>query len=122
MYAIRSYYEIPPEMVTTIAGIEEVSRFADTVAAQVNVAITDKQKLFRITSYNVCYTKLLRIIDDQLAFLGGLNVGDEYSGYGESPERWRDCGIHLAGPVVQELQRLRITSYNVCYTKLLRPA
>ncbi len=37
--------KIPPEMVTTIAGIEEVSRFADTVAAQVNVAITDKQKL-----------------------------------------------------------------------------
>jgi len=48
----------------------------------------------------------IAIIDDQLAFLGGLNVGDEYSGYGESPERWRDCGIHLAGPVVQELQRL----------------
>lgn len=48
----------------------------------------------------------IAIIDEQLAFLGGLNVGDEYSGYGESAERWRDCGMHLAGPVVHELQRL----------------
>jgi len=48
----------------------------------------------------------IAIIDGQRAFLGGLNVGDEYSGYGESFERWRDCGIHLSGPVVHELQQL----------------
>ncbi len=48
----------------------------------------------------------IAIVDAQLAFLGGLNIGDEYSGYGESPDRWRDCGMHLNGPVVQELQSL----------------
>ena len=37
--------KIPPEMVTAIAGIEDVSRFADTIAAQVNVSIADKQKI-----------------------------------------------------------------------------
>ena len=42
---------------------------------------------FRITSYNVCYTKLLRV----------NFPGKDGSGYGA-----------------------RITSYNVCYTKLLR--
>mgnify|MGYP001059968444 CR=1 FL=1 len=37
--------KIPAEMVTAIAGIEDISRFADTVAAQINVAIADKQKI-----------------------------------------------------------------------------
>ena len=48
-------------------------------------------KLIRITSYNVCYTKLLRAAT-------------------VLPIRYkRFVGFH------------RITSYNVCYTKLLRP-
>jgi cardiolipin synthase len=46
------------------------------------------------------------VIDGSTAFLGGLNVGDEYSGYGESFERWRDVGIRLDGPAAGELQRL----------------
>jgi len=37
--------KIPPEMVTTIAAIEEAGRFADTVAAHLNVPIVDKQKV-----------------------------------------------------------------------------
>ncbi len=37
--------KIPPEMVTTIAAIEEAGRFADTVAAHLNVQIADKQKI-----------------------------------------------------------------------------
>ena len=57
--------------------------------------------LHRITSYNVCYTKLLRkLLGGQLAEdvsrLGAGNGADHFF-----PER-------------------RITSYNVCYTKLLR--
>ena len=46
------------------------------------------------------------IIDGATAFLGGLNVGDEYSGYGDSFERWRDVGFRLDGPAAGELQRL----------------
>jgi len=37
--------KIPPEMVTTIAAIEDAGRFADTVAAHLNVQIVDKQKI-----------------------------------------------------------------------------
>lgn len=46
------------------------------------------------------------ILDGSTAFLGGLNVGDEYSGYGDSFERWRDVGIRIDGPAATELQRL----------------
>lgn len=48
----------------------------------------------------------MAIIDGSTAFLGGLNVGDEYSGYGDSFERWRDVGIRIDGPAVAELQQL----------------
>jgi cardiolipin synthase len=43
------------------------------------------------------------VIDGKIAFLGGLNIGDEYAGFGESPKRWRDLGVRLDGPVVGEL-------------------
>jgi cardiolipin synthase len=46
------------------------------------------------------------VLDGTTAFLGGLNVGDEYSGFGDSYERWRDVGIRLDGPAAGELQRL----------------
>jgi len=45
----------------------------------------------------------IAIIDRKTAYLGGLNVGDEYAGYGESPKRWRDFGMRLDGPAVGEL-------------------
>lgn len=48
----------------------------------------------------------LVLIDGNTAFLGGMNVGDEYSGYGENFARWRDVGIRLDGPAVAELQRV----------------
>ena len=64
----------------------------------------------RITSYNVCYTKLLRVVfyidpemasDPQLDDLKSVTLS--YTFYRAESE---------------ELDR--ITSYNVCYTKLLR--
>ncbi len=45
----------------------------------------------------------IAIIDGKTAYLGGLNVGDEYAGFGESPKRWRDFGMQLEGPSVVEL-------------------
>ena len=55
-----------------------------------------KFSYIRITSYNVCYTKLLRSVSD--------------------------CSVaSVVGTVPMNSPRLsRITSYNVCYTKLLR--
>lgn len=52
------------------------------------------------------------LIDGQTAFIGGLNVGDEYSGFGESPQRWRDVGLRLDGPAAGELQRLFLQTWK----------
>ena len=58
----------------------------------------------RITSYNVCYTKLLRKGGD-------IKAGDVIVLRYLGPK---------GGPGMQYAQASRITSYNVCYTKLLR--
>jgi len=46
------------------------------------------------------------VVDGKTAFVGGVNIGDEYAGSGESPECWRDMGIRIDGPAAAELQRL----------------
>ncbi len=43
------------------------------------------------------------IIDGRLAFLGGFNVGDEYSGLAKNPHRFCDVGLSILGSAVREL-------------------
>jgi cardiolipin synthase A/B len=52
----------------------------------------------------------LAVIDGDVAFVGGLNIGDEYAGYGgKSP--WRDLGLRLEGPSVSELRRFFLENW-----------
>ena len=68
--------------------------------------IDGQQPHHRITSYNVCYTKLLRTAirdNNPVIFFEDKMM------------------YQLKGPVPEEEYTIpRITSYNVCYTKLLR--
>ena len=86
-------------------------------------------KVTRITSYNVCYTKLLRVsavgiydmLRVELSPNGAFNVTE--FGTVEDSDQFR--ALYAYSPyhhVRDDAQRtgLRITSYNVCYTKLLR--
>ena len=64
MYAIRSYYEMITEKTQELSNT--IDLFRDTLSS---TASDDRQTLgellsvieLRITSYNVCYTKLLRV-------------------------------------------------------------
>lgn len=44
------------------------------------------------------------VVDGATAFLGGLNVGDEYLGRDTRFGAWRDTHLQLQGPVVQAVQ------------------
>lgn len=44
------------------------------------------------------------VIDGQVGFLGGLNIGDEYLGYHPRLGKWRDTHLQLAGTSVYFLQ------------------
>jgi cardiolipin synthase len=47
----------------------------------------------------------IAVIDSRVAFTGGMNIGDEYAGAGESLN-WRDVGIRIEGAAVLEMRRL----------------
>ncbi|HEY6873088.1 MAG TPA: phospholipase D-like domain-containing protein [Geobacteraceae bacterium] len=53
----------------------------------------------------------MAVIDGRAAFVGGLNIADEYAGYGESVERWRDMGVRIAGPAAAGFQQLFLDSW-----------
>ena len=44
------------------------------------------------------------IVDGDVAFLGGLNVGDEYLGRSTKFGEWRDTHLKIRGPAVQAVQ------------------
>ncbi|WP_411827456.1 cardiolipin synthase [Luteolibacter sp. AS25] len=46
----------------------------------------------------------IAVVDGREAFLGGLNVGDEYLGRDKRFGDWRDTHLHLKGPSVQAVQ------------------
>lgn len=47
----------------------------------------------------------IAVIDCRLAYVGGLNVGDEYAGI-DPARSWRDLGLCVEGPAALELHRL----------------
>jgi cardiolipin synthase len=61
---------------------------------------------FRFSWFDKRNHRKMAIIDGRSAFVGGLNIGDEYAGFGESAQRWRDMGVRIDGPAAAELQKL----------------
>jgi cardiolipin synthase len=45
------------------------------------------------------------VVDDQVGFTGGLNIGTEYAPLEEGGGGWRDQAVRLEGPVVYDLAR-----------------
>lgn len=62
-----------------------------------------KGNRFQINFRN--HRKIL-IVDGQIAFMGGLNIGDEYLGQNPRLGSWRDTHLKIRGAAVQCLQRV----------------
>ena len=60
-----------------------------------------RRQPFRINFRN--HRKVV-VVDGRLAFVGGLNVGDEYLGLHEKLKPWRDTHVAIRGPAVQCVQ------------------
>ena len=67
---------------------------------------------FRFGWFDKRNHRKMAIIDGRTAFVGGLNIGDEYAGFGESALRWRDMGVRIDGPAAAELQQLFRTCWR----------
>ena len=53
------------------------------------------------------------VVDGEVAFMGGLNIGDEYvSGLGRiTREAWRDAHVQVEGPCVRDLEAVFLESW-----------
>ncbi|MDD2463915.1 MAG: phospholipase D-like domain-containing protein [Desulfobulbus sp.] len=90
------------------------SYWADIRRAGVECLPFNPPSFAKIRLLDIRDHRKLVLIDGQTIFLGGLNVGDEYSGYGDSFTRWRDVGIRLDGPAAGELQKI----FNATWERL----
>jgi cardiolipin synthase len=71
------------------------------------------QWLWRFRPRQRDHRKLL-VVDGRVAFLGGLNIGDEYVAEDASGPTWRDAHIRLVGPSLTELQALFVENWFRC--------
>ncbi len=61
--------KIPPELLTTLAGIEDPSRLADTVAAHLSIRLEEKQVLLEMGSVAKRMEKLMALVDGEIEVL-----------------------------------------------------
>ncbi len=61
--------KIPPELLTTLAGIDDASRLADTVAAHMAIKIEEKQALLEIGSAHQRMERLMALIEAEIDVL-----------------------------------------------------
>ncbi len=45
------------------------------------------------------------VVDDEIAFVGGLNIGKEYASKAQGGDGWHDMHCSLRGPIVADLSR-----------------
>lgn len=52
------------------------------------------------------------IVDGEVGFTGGLNIGDEYMGLNSYFGLWRDTHLRIRGPAVVDLQRVFVEDWD----------
>ncbi|MBX3475664.1 MAG: cardiolipin synthase [Planctomycetes bacterium] len=62
------------------------------------------------------------ICDGRVAFLGGMNVGDEYFGLKLKNRYWCDWHVRVQGPAVSDLQRVFVEDWDFATGKELSAA
>jgi len=60
------------------------------------------------------------VVDGKHAWVGGLNVGDEYLGLDPKVGFWRDTHLHVQGPVVQAVQVAFLEDWHWAADELLK--
>jgi ATP-dependent Lon protease len=61
--------KVPPEILTSLSGIDEAGRLADTVAAHMALKLNEKQKILEIRDVKVRLEQILTIIEGEIDVL-----------------------------------------------------
>ena len=60
------------------------------------------------------------IIDGEIAFVGGINIADNYDNRQNNKVYWRDTHLKISGYTVNNLQRHFVSSWNTCSDEELK--
>jgi ATP-dependent Lon protease len=66
---VKLNMKIPPEILTTLAGIEEPGRLADTVAAHMSIKIDEKQQILEIQDVRDRLERILVVLETEIDLL-----------------------------------------------------
>ena len=58
--------KVPPEILTSLSGIEEPGRLADTIAAHMSLKLEEKQKILEIVSSHARLERLMVLIEGEI--------------------------------------------------------
>ncbi len=54
----------------------------------------------------------LMVVDGQTAFIGGMNIGNEYAGKKYHGQNWHDTHIKIEGPVVKDIEYFFLENWH----------
>ena len=84
----------------------DLAIFAKLIDAGGRVEIFAPLRLRPLTSrLNFRNHRKILIVDGRAAFVGGLNIGDEYLGLDPGIGDWRDTNLQIEGPAVNQVQQ-----------------
>jgi ATP-dependent Lon protease len=66
---VKLNMKIPPEILTSLAGIDDPSRLADTVAAHLSLKIEDKQQILEVQDVRERLEKILGVLESEIDLL-----------------------------------------------------
>jgi ATP-dependent Lon protease len=63
---VKSNRKLPPELLSTLSGIDDPGRFADTVSAHLSVRLADKQRLLEIPGVDGRMEMLIGLVEGEI--------------------------------------------------------
>jgi cardiolipin synthase A/B len=72
----------------------------------------DPGNVFTGRLLNYCNHRKITVIDGEIAYTGGMNIGDEYIDGGKKFNYWRDTHIRLKGESVHMLQSVFLSDWH----------
>jgi cardiolipin synthase len=76
--------------------------------------------LRRRIQFNMRNHRKIAVIDGQVGFIGGANIGNEYLGKNPKFGYWRDAQLRLRGPAVAALQGIFVEDWDFASDENLR--
>lgn len=77
---------------------------AELQAAGIQVERYRPLRWYSLSRMNSRTHRKILVVDGRLGFIGGVGIGDEWSGNAQDPDHWRETHYQVEGPVVADLQ------------------